>query len=112
MTSLHRVGDELFARLWNGLATVKGVHLYGLPPGSPRTPTVAFSVEGVHSDDVARALSTRGVFVSNGDFYATTVIERIGRSADGVVRAGCACYTTQAEVERLVQGVRELVAGD
>jgi cysteine desulfurase family protein (TIGR01976 family) len=112
MTSLHRVGDELFSSLWNGLAAVKGVHLYGLPPGSPRTPTVAFSVEGVHSDDVARALSTRGVFVSNGDFYASTVIERIGRSADGVVRAGCACYTTQDEVARLLQGVRELVAGD
>ena len=112
MTSLHRVGDELFAPLWNGLAAVKGVHLYGLPPGSPRTPTVAFSVEGVHSDDVARALSTRGVFVSNGDFYASTVIERIGRSADGVVRAGCACYTSPDEVDRLVQGVRGLVAGD
>jgi selenocysteine lyase/cysteine desulfurase len=27
------------------------------------------------------------------------------------VRAGCACYTTADEVERLVAGVREVAAG-
>jgi selenocysteine lyase/cysteine desulfurase len=72
---------------------------------------MAFSVDGMHSDDVARALADRGVFASNGDFYATTVIERLGRAADGVVRAGCACYTTEDEVDRLVDGVREIATG-
>jgi selenocysteine lyase/cysteine desulfurase len=57
------------------------------------------------SDDVARGLARRAVFVSNGDFYATTVIERLGHAVDGVVRAGAACYTTAEEVERLVEGV-------
>ena len=79
--------------------------MYGLPPGTPRTPTVSFVVDGIVSDDVARALARRGVFVSNGDFYATTVIERLGHAADGVVRAGCACYTTADEVDRLIEGV-------
>ena len=55
--------------------------------------------------DVAAALAARGVFVSHGDFYATTVIERLGRAPEGVVRAGCACYTTADEVARLVDGV-------
>ena len=57
------------------------------------------------SDEVARELVSRGLFLSNGDFYATTVVERLGHAADGVVRAGCACYTTEEEVERLVQAV-------
>jgi selenocysteine lyase/cysteine desulfurase len=43
--------------------------------------------------------------VSNGDFYATTVIERLGHAEDGVVRAGAACYTTAEEVDRLIEGV-------
>jgi len=34
-----------------------------------------------------------------------TLVERLG-VADGLVRAGCACYTTLEEVERLVTGVR------
>ena len=108
MQFLHERGDQLFARLWGGLAGIRGVRLYGLPPGNKRTPTVALAVDGLHSDDVARGLADRGVFASNGDFYATTVIERIGRAADGVVRAGCACYTTENEVDRLIQGVAEI----
>jgi selenocysteine lyase/cysteine desulfurase len=48
------------------------------------------------------------VFVSHGDFYATTVVERMGQGRDGLVRAGCACYTTAEEVDRLLAGVREL----
>jgi selenocysteine lyase/cysteine desulfurase len=27
---------------------------------------------------------------------------------EGVVRAGCACYTTEEEVDRLIEGVREI----
>jgi selenocysteine lyase/cysteine desulfurase len=69
---------------------------------------VAFTVRGATSERVARALADRAVFVSHGDFYAQTVIARLGRTADGVVRAGCACYTTADEVDRLVAGVAEL----
>ena len=107
---LHAQGTELLSRMWNGLAAISRVKLYGLPPGNPRTPTVAFNVEGVVSDDVARILARRGVYVSNGDFYATTVIERLGHATDGVVRAGCACYTTVEEVDRLVEGVEAIAA--
>jgi selenocysteine lyase/cysteine desulfurase len=85
------------------------VRLYGPEPGQPRTPTVAFTVEGHDSADVARALGDAGVFVSNGDFYAATVVRRLRLGAGGLVRAGCACYTTESEVDRLVAGVSELV---
>jgi len=37
------------------------------------------------------------------------VIERLNLGEEGLVRAGCACYTTDEEVERLIQGVREIV---
>jgi cysteine desulfurase family protein (TIGR01976 family) len=102
---LHEQGTALLARMWNGLSSIRGVRLYGCQPGRARTPTVSFVVDGMISDDVARGLARRGVFVSNGDFYATTVIERLGHAADGVVRAGCACYTTADEVDRLIEGV-------
>ena len=36
------------------------------------------------------------------------VAQRLGLQEHGMVRAGCACYTTADEVERLVGGVREL----
>jgi selenocysteine lyase/cysteine desulfurase len=94
--------------LWDGLAAIDGVTLYGPPPGRPRTPTVAFTLAGRRSEDVARALARSAVYVSNGDFYATTIVERLGLAEEGLVRAGCACYTTEDEVERLVAAVRAL----
>ncbi len=106
--ALHEQGSELFSRMWNGVAAIPGVRMYGRPPGHARTPTVSFTLDGVVSDDVARALAKQAVFVSNGDFYATTVIERLGHAVDGVVRAGCACYTTTDEVDRLITGVADL----
>ncbi|MBC7893821.1 MAG: cysteine desulfurase-like protein [Cytophagaceae bacterium] len=108
MQALHRRGDTLFGMLWEGLTSIPRVRVFGLPPGGQRTPTVSFVVEGKSSDDVALELANCGVFASNGDFYATTIIERLGHASDGVVRAGCACYTTEDEVTRLVNGVREL----
>jgi selenocysteine lyase/cysteine desulfurase len=52
-------------------------------------------------------LADRGVFVSHGNFYAATVVERLGVARQGLVRAGCSVYTSEQEVNRLVDGVRE-----
>ena len=106
---LHQRGAALLARLWEGLGEERRVRLYGPPPGLPRTPTLSFTVAGVSAETVARRLAERGVFVSHGDFYAVTVLERLGRIEDGLVRAGCACYSSAEEVERLIAGVRGLL---
>ena len=105
---LHERGDALVTRLWTGLAEVERVRLYGPPPGASRTPTVAFTVNGMPSIEVAKKLVEHGVFLSHGDFYAMTVVERLGQAAHGLVRAGCACYITSQEVDRLLAGVRVL----
>jgi cysteine desulfurase family protein (TIGR01976 family) len=111
MHTLHERGDALCAQMWDGLASIPGVTLFGPPPGTARTPTVSFLVKGHPSESVARALAARGVFVSHGDFYAATVARRLGVMDEGLVRAGCVCYTTADEVARLVRGVHDLVRG-
>jgi selenocysteine lyase/cysteine desulfurase len=108
---LDRRGHALVERLWAGLADIGGVTAYGPPPFRPRTPTVSFAVDGVPGGAVARSLSDLGLFVSHGDFYATTAVERLGRARDGLVRVGCACYTTEDEVERMLEGVRAIAWG-
>jgi cysteine desulfurase family protein (TIGR01976 family) len=103
---LHRRGQELLERLVYGLSAIGGVRVYGAPASAPRTPTVAFTVGDRPADSVADALANEAVFVSTGDFYATTVVKRYGLGPKrGLVRAGCAAYTTADEVERLVEGV-------
>ncbi|HEV8600965.1 MAG TPA: cysteine desulfurase-like protein [Gemmatimonadales bacterium] len=110
-SELHRRSAALFRRLWDGLAAHRRVRLYGPPPDAPRTPTLAFTVNGMAAATVAERLAERAVFVSHGDFYALTVVERLGLVEDGLVRAGCACYTTEAEIDRLISGVAQLFPG-
>lgn len=108
MSGLHERGDALLAQLWNGLAGIKKVRSYGPPPGRPRTPTVSFVVAQRPSTEVAKVLVGHGLFVSNGGFYATGVVNQLGHAKDGLVRVGCACYTTADEVDRLIQAIRSL----
>src|SRR5436853_88974 len=92
---------------WNGLTSIKHVRVYGVPPSQPRTPTFAFTVDGMTSEGVARALAKKGIFVSHGDFYAATVVKVLG--VEGLVRVGCAAYTTYEEIDRLLECVSSLV---
>ena len=108
--ALHERGAELLARLWNGLAAIRGLKLYGPVPGTARTATLSFTLAGHDPEKIATTLAERGVFASHGDFYATTVARIYGHAADGFVRAGCAAYTTAEEVDRLIEGVRAVAA--
>ncbi len=110
LDAIHARSLPLVDQLWHGLASIDGVTLYGPPPTAPRTSTVSFTVRGVPSGEVAARLAERGVFVSSGNFYAMTVVDRLGLAPEGLVRAGCAIYTTAAEVARLVAGVRAIAA--
>ena len=105
---LHDRSMELLARLWNCLASIDGVTLYGPQPDAARTSTLSFAIAGVPSSEAARRLAELGLFVSHGDFYAMTVVERLGLAPEGLIRAGCACYTTEEEIDRLIEGVRSL----
>src|SRR5262249_29527808 len=49
-TALERRSRDLTQRLWNGLAAIDGVRLYGPPPDRPRTPTIAFTLIGRSSE--------------------------------------------------------------
>ena len=105
---LHLRSSALVKDLWSGLSQIRGVRLFGPKPTEPRTPTVSFVVDGIASSEVARRLAAKGLFLSHGDFYAATVVERLELGEEGLVRAGCACYTTVSEIERLVAAVAEL----
>jgi cysteine desulfurase family protein (TIGR01976 family) len=106
--ALHHRGMNLVERLWKGLERIDGVTLFGPGPTGPRTPTVSFTLGRMPSAEVCRRLAGRGIFASNGDFYASTAVERLGRSGEGLVRVGCACYTTTEEVDRLLDALHSM----
>jgi cysteine desulfurase family protein (TIGR01976 family) len=107
-SEMHVRNSILTRKLWTALTALDGVRVYGPSPDKPRTPTISFTIDNVRSSDAARRLSEKGLFLSHGDFYAATVITRLGLEPEGLLRAGCACYTTADEVDRLIEAVREL----
>jgi cysteine desulfurase family protein (TIGR01976 family) len=104
----HRRTEALTERLWEGLGAIPGIARHGPPPGRPRTSTVSFTLAGRPSGAVAEALAPLGLYVSNGDFYASTVVERLGHAGDGLVRVGLALYSTGEEVDRLLDAITRL----
>ncbi|ROS39832.1 cysteine desulfurase family protein (TIGR01976 family) [Amycolatopsis thermoflava] len=107
LTELEEHEQALLDRLDAGLADIPGVTRYGSPTRR-RTPTVLFSVEGVPSQVVYERLGTQGVNAPAGSFYALECSRHLGLGDTGAVRAGIAPYTTAAEVDRLLDGVRNL----
>jgi cysteine desulfurase family protein (TIGR01976 family) len=110
--AMHAHEQALFAMLEDGLRAAPGVHFHGVARGQPRTPTAAFTVDGASPDEVAARLGAEGVFVWNGDFYATTVCDALGLSdCGGLLRAGLAPYSTEDDVRRLIDGVARIAKG-
>ena len=105
---LDRRGHTLLTLLWKKLEEIPGVTLYGPSPNYARTSTLSFTINGLSSEHAAEQLAALGVFVSHGDFYATTVVDRLGLAEAGLIRAGCACYTTEDEILRLCKGVESI----
>ena len=100
--------SRLFAGIWNALSAMPRVKLYGPPPDAARTPTLAFTRDGMTATEAAARLAAKGLFLSHGDFYAYTIVERLGLQPEGFIRAGCAIYTTEEEIDRLIDGVHKI----
>jgi selenocysteine lyase/cysteine desulfurase len=107
MSALEEYERGLFERLEGRMRALDGVTVYGSP--SRRTPTLLFSLDGRSSHDVHVALAARGVNAPAGSFYALEASRWAGLGDTGAVRAGIAAYTNDADVDRLVAAVSELV---
>lgn len=104
----------LVTRLIDGLESVPGVTVHGItdPARSvDRVPTVALSLERIHPRAAAVELGRRGIYVWDGDFYATGLIERLGKAdTGGVLRIGLVHYNTAAEVDRVLEEVESIAS--
>lgn len=100
---------DVFAPLLAGLQSIPGVKIWGPTSLEGRTPTVAFTVDGVKPSDVSIALAGDRVAVWDGHAYAVEVVGQLGLAdSGGVVRAGLARYIDGADVLRLLETVDRL----
>lgn len=100
----------LLSVLLDGLASLRRVTLYG--KAARRTATAYFTVSGYTPRQVAQHLAARKVNVWNGHNYAWELTGALGiRDSGSAVRAGLVHYNDRNDVDRLLDGVAELAAG-
>ena len=122
---------DLIDFAWSGLKAIEGVSVYGPEPSEvPRTGTIAFNIKGFDHGLTAAALNDyHNIQVRNGCFCAHPYVRELlkrelwemdidpdapNAEADverkrGMARASLGLYTTQADLEALPVGVRDLV---
>jgi cysteine desulfurase family protein (TIGR01976 family) len=98
---------KLSARFLSGLPD--GVELYGIRTPEGRTPTFCFNVAGRGPREVAELLGEQDLYVWDGNYYALEPMRALGiDDTGGAVRAGFLHYTTEEEVDRLLDALTDL----
>lgn len=110
MEKLEHYENHLAGRLRQGLAKIEKVRLWQASEDVPKTPTIAFQVEGIEPLEVCKLLAEQhSIFTASGHFYASTLGDRLDvNGSGGWIRAGLAPYNTEEEVDRLVEAVASL----
>jgi cysteine desulfurase family protein (TIGR01976 family) len=104
---IHAHETRLSARFLSGLPD--GIELYGIRTPEGRTPTFCFNVAGRRPRDVAELLAEQDIYVWDGNYYALEPMRALGIDDNGgAVRAGFLHYTTEEEVDRLLEALGEL----
>lgn len=104
--------ERLSARLLDFLMEHPRCRVIGpaVPDAAVRAPTIAFVVDGMPSSQVVPPLDDRHIAVRFGHFYAKRAIDALGLAGhDGVVRVSMVHYNTLAEVDRLVDALRQIL---
>jgi cysteine desulfurase family protein (TIGR01976 family) len=109
MTAIAAHERALVSRLIDGLEDIAGVTIHGIRDPvrfDARVPTVSISIDGVAPRNAAESLGRAGIYVWDGDFYATGLIERLGKADEGgVLRLGLVHYNTPDEVDRTLEAI-------
>ena len=111
MERIRKHENALFRSLYQGLAALKGIQIYGPDADvAMRAPTISFTVENMRAESVCSKLADRGIFAWDGHFYALRAVEVLGLlEQGGVTRMGISAYTKQADVDATLAAMGEMV---
>ena len=98
--ALTRLAHEL-------LADIPGLKIIG-PAPEQKGGIVTFAIDGIHPDDVSKALDVQGIAVRAGHHCAMPLHERYGLTASS--RASFYLYNTPAEVDLLIEVLGKIQA--
>jgi len=103
----------LFAHLYHGLEAIPGSTIIGTGlDEAQRAPTLALQLADRHPTDICRTLGQANILAWDGHFYAIRAAEVLGlRATGGVTRLGISAYTTQGEIDQVLDVIHRIATG-
>ena len=86
------------------ISAMSGVRIIGT--AAKKAAVMSFEIEGVHPHDVGTILNANGIAIRTGHHCAQPVMDRF--SVPATARASFAFYNTEAEIDKLINGVRKV----
>lgn len=108
MQQIAAYEDELSESIESFLKELPEVQLFRAPAGTRKTPTFAFTIAGINSREATAWFARNyNMCIADGDFYASTMAEKLsvyGRG--GWIRIGLAPYNTAEEIQLFKEGLQ------
>ena len=108
---IHDYEQELIKYLFEQLATIPNLTIYGPmpnPDGSGRGALAAFTVEGLHANDLSTLMDQAGVAVRSGN-HCTQPLHTILK-VTATARASIYFYNTREEIDIFISALKETIA--
>lgn len=92
------------------LRTIERIQVHGAGRADPsaRVSTFGLTSEAAPASALAARLGERSINVWNGNFYALSLMVRLGLGEEGMLRIGMVHYNTEDEVDRVADELAEL----
>ncbi|MFN3702292.1 cysteine desulfurase [Thermomonas sp.] len=104
MDAIHQRESELLAHATEVLAQIDGLRIHGTAPD--KAAVISFSIDGIHSHDLATLLDLEGVAVRSGQHCAHPLLQWLGVGT--TCRASLAFYNTHDEIDAFVAALHKV----
>ena len=105
MDTIADIEKELTNYLFDKLAKLEFVTIYGPRNLEHKAGVISFNINGVHPHDVASVLDSIGVCVRSGNHCAQPLLRKM--DIDSTVRASLYMYNTKEDIDKLIIGLNK-----
>lgn len=107
MDSIVSHGEEITGYAIDRLSSIDGMFIYGPKVAAERGALVSFSLEGLHSHDVAAVLNAEGIAVRSGQHCTMPLHDKL--QVNSTIRASFGIYTTKEDIDALCDAILKAI---
>tara|TARA_Y100000590_G_scaffold377883_1_gene444453 strand:+ start:496 stop:1701 length:1206 start_codon:yes stop_codon:yes gene_type:complete len=104
--AIHKHTKNLILYLINGIKTIPNINIY------PKTfneigPVIAFSINGVHTYDLAKLLGTKNICIRSGHHCAQPLLQRF--KIESLCRVSLYFYNTTEDIDIFLKNLKKII---